>query len=155
MNTKALWIVLIIVLVAIGAWYAFAKKDATPIENAGTMATNSDSAADAASTEDARTVTVTYTDNGFAPATMTLAVGDTVRFVNESSRSLWVASDAHPTHTEYDGTALSAHCATGGSFDQCAATPTGSVYTFTFSKAGTFDYHNHARATDGGTIVVE
>lgn len=101
---------------------------------------------------------VTLTDAGFTPSTVTVAVGDTVRFVNDSSRGMWVGADEHPTHTEYDGTSTREHCvngtAVGGTFDQCASTPRGSSWEFTFTRAGTFGYHNHTGASSVGTVIV-
>lgn len=99
--------------------------------------------------------TVTYTSSGFSPQTLTVSVGTTVRFENDGGGAMWVASDVHPSHTEYDGTSRSEHCTEDGisnSFDQCDS---GDVYTFTFDKVGEFDYHNHRNAQHGGTIVVQ
>lgn len=159
MNTKALWAVLIIVIVLIGAWYAFAKKDMPTAETetgapTSTPATSDSVPSGASPADDAATVTVTYQDTGFSPGTVTVNAGDTVRFVNQSSRGMWVAADEHPTHTEYDGTALGAHCPLGGSFDQCRSASAGGSFEFTFTKAGTFSYHNHVRAADNGTVTV-
>jgi carboxymethylenebutenolidase len=97
--------------------------------------------------------TVRYTNDGFAPQEVSIDVGDTVQFVNEGGQSMWVASDVHPTHTEYSGTSLQEHCGQEGddAFDQCES---GDTYTFTFDKAGEWSYHNHDRATDGGVITV-
>jgi len=102
---------------------------------------------------------VTYTDAGFSPKTLSVKVGETVRFVNNSTHAMWVASDNHPTHTEYDGTNTMQHCssgaATGGTFDECKGVDPNTVYSFTFTKAGTFEYHNHMRASDTGSITVK
>jgi plastocyanin len=99
--------------------------------------------------------TVQYTDTGFSPASLTVKSGQRVTFVNRSNLSMWIASDPHPMHQGYDGTTFAAHCAAGYAgakpFDQCAA---GSTFTFTFIKAGTWGYHNHAAFSDRGTIVV-
>lgn len=100
-------------------------------------------------------VTVTLTESGFSPETVTVNVGDTVRFVNNSSRNMWVGADEHPSHTQYDGTSRKEHCATMTSFDQCVGTAQGTSWEFTFDKAGTFDYHNHVEASDTGTVVVK
>lgn len=112
----------------------------------------SDMADDKETTEGAEIVT--YTSNGFSPETVTVSVGDTVRFVNNSGNNMWVASDMHPTHADYDGTSLSQHCPdpTNTSFDQCES---GEEYTFTFTKTGTWNYHNHVRASHSGTIIVQ
>lgn len=49
---------------------------------------------------------VTYTDAGFSPAILTIKVGDTVTFKNQSSQGMWVGSAMHPSHTAYSGTTL-------------------------------------------------
>lgn len=101
------------------------------------------------------TVEVMYTPQGFSPSVVTIAKGDTVRFVNESGSTMWVASAKHPTHTVYDGTALSEHCTASGassSFDQCQA---GDEYSFTFEKTGTWTYHDHVHPSNIGKVIVE
>ena len=71
---------------------------------------------------------------------------------------MWVGADEHPTHTEYDGTSTREHCSDGqtlgGSFDMCRAAVAGEFWEYTFTKAGTFGYHNHVGASAVGTIVV-
>ena len=96
---------------------------------------------------------VMYTDKGFSPSTITIKQGTKVTFVNNTTNKMWVASDEHPTHTEYDGKTKTEHCpdTLGTAFDQCAS---GSTYTFTFNKVGSFDYHNHSVASDGGKVIV-
>jgi carboxymethylenebutenolidase len=98
--------------------------------------------------------TIRYTEDGFTPSEVTVAVGDTVLFFNESGQSMWVASDEHPTHEAYDGTSLQEHCGQQNRdvFDQCGA---GDTYSFTFDKAGEWSFHNHERASDGGTVTVQ
>ncbi len=100
--------------------------------------------------------TVTYSASGFSPATITIAKGGTVTFVDQAGTPMWVASDEHPSHTEFDGTSRTTHCATGYTgtkpFDQCGA---GQSYSFMFSKVGTFDYHNHSAAQYTGKVVVQ
>jgi plastocyanin len=162
MNTKTVWIVLIVVLVAAGAWYALSPKPASaPSETATT--TQESTAADTASgsEEDGGPAfaVITLTDSGFSPASVTVAVGETVRFVNDSSRGMWVASDNHPTHTEYDGTSTREHCVDGkdttGTFDECSAAANGDFWDYTFQKAGTFGFHNHVSASNTGTVIVK
>lgn len=100
-------------------------------------------------------VMVRYTDSGFSPETITVEQGDTVRWVDESSRDMWVGSDRHPTHTNYAGSTLNSHCQNGdqteAAFDQCS---TGSQFSFTFEKTGEWSYHNHVAPGDSGTVVV-
>lgn len=96
----------------------------------------------AAQTAPVATSTVGYTDNGFVPNTVTVLVGTTVQFANQSSTGMWVASAVHPTHQLLPG------------FDQLQSVARGGVYDYTFTKVGTWKYHNHVNATDTGTVVV-
>jgi plastocyanin len=89
------------------------------------------------------TVQVSYTDEGFAPATTgPIQVGDAVLFTNKSSEKMWVASDDHPTHSRYPG------------FDQGRGVESGGTYKFTFTKAGSWGYHNHLNPSHSGTVQV-
>jgi plastocyanin len=90
-----------------------------------------------------KTVTVTLTDSGFSPSSITINQGDSVKFVNDSSGKMWVASAPHPTHTDYP------------EFIAKTAANHGDEYTFTFTKPGSWKYHNHLNASQFGTVVVE
>lgn len=160
MNTKVAFLLLAaLALIALG-WFALsANRAAAPTEE---PATASAETAPLPSTDEedggpAFTI-ITLTDSGFSPRTVTVAAGETVRFINDSSRSMWVGADEHPTHTEYDGTSAREHCvdgaAIGGSFDQCAAVARGEYWDYTFTRAGTFNFHNHTGASSVGTVVV-
>lgn len=163
MNKSILWIVLaIIVVLGLGWWlYSMNQPEPEPAapapEVAGTESQfvdgSKDGAADTGTTAGA--ATVTYTDAGFSPSTLTVKEGTAVTFLNQSSRDMWIASDEHPTHTGYDGTNKDTHCAPGYAgakpLDECG---TGASYTFIFSKAGTFGFHNHPEDDDHGTVIV-
>ena len=99
------------------------------------------------------TLTVTYTEDGFAPLSVEVKKGETVIFKNESKLSLWVASAIHPTHSLYPQKSPS-DCL-GSSFDACAVTAPGSSWSFTFDEVGSWNYHNHIQANHRGTIVVK
>jgi plastocyanin len=100
---------------------------------------------------------IIFTDAGFLPAELRVKAGDTVTFENRSSVGFWPASAIHPTHEVYAGTSLSEHCPDGGAdaFDACGAFAAGSSWSFTFTKSGTWKYHDHLNASRTGTIVVE
>ncbi|HEY4503885.1 MAG TPA: hypothetical protein VJJ28_02155 [Candidatus Paceibacterota bacterium] len=97
---------------------------------------------------------VTYSENGFTPKDITVKVGETVKFINKSGQAMWVGSDEHPTHMQYSGTILKEHCpdTAGISFDQCKK---GDEYSFTFKKAGKWNYHNHSKANITGVVIVQ
>ena len=86
---------------------------------------------------------VTYTtDGGFAPKRLEIEPGQQVRFINESDKTFWPASNIHPTHTilpELD-----------------AKTPIspGATWAFTFETRGFWRFHNHLAPQNGGLVVV-
>ena len=101
--------------------------------------------------------TVTYTDDGFSPATVTVAQGGTVHFVNQSSNEFWPASAVHPTHAVYPGSGIEL-CGTltaVGIFDACGGVAVGSTWSFTFDEVGQWGYHDHLNASHFGKVVVE
>ena len=92
--------------------------------------------------------TVTMTSNGVSPATVTIAVGQTVTFVNNDTRSHEMASNPHPQH----GSCPSMEAGLG----VIAAGQT--KVTHNFANAGTCGYHDHQDDTNTrfqGTIVVQ
>ncbi len=99
---------------------------------------------------------VTLDTTGFTPNILTISKGTTVTFENKGGGPMWVATAVHPTHTAYDSTNTKQHCDPGYSgpapFDQCG---NGDTYSFTFDAAGVWKYHNHLKAPEVGTIIVE
>ena len=85
---------------------------------------------------------VTYTDNSYMPSTITVKKGTAVTFRNESASSMWTASAVHPTHQLLSG------------FDQLKSVVSGGTYEYTFTKVGTWKYHNHVKPTDTAVVVV-
>jgi plastocyanin len=94
---------------------------------------------------------VTYTDAVFSPNPLTIKVGGTVTFKNESSRSMWTASAFHPTHREYPTTG---GCL-GSTFDACRGVQPGDSWSFQFDIAGNWRYHDHLNPSSFGAIIVE
>ena len=91
----------------------------------------------------AEVIFVTYGDEGFAPREIAVTKGQTVRFINEGSDNMWVASDTHPTHTILP------------EFDSKKSLGNGENYEFTFTKIGEWNYHNHIKPNSIGTIIVK
>jgi len=85
---------------------------------------------------------VMYTEDGFEPHTITIKAGQKVTWTNKDSDDLWVASNPHPTHTDYPG------------FDELKGMSTGGTYSFTFTKVGKWGYHNHLNPSQMGVVVV-
>lgn len=100
--------------------------------------------------------TVRYTGNGFSPESITVAAGDTVIWVNESSNQTWPASANHPTHTVYPGSSIQS-CDTDQAdttFDACEPIESGGSYSFQFNELGEWEYHNHLRSNEQGMVTV-
>jgi len=83
----------------------------------------------------AATTGVSEVDFDFVPATVTIGVGDTVLWTNNSS---------------------DVHTSTGGSWDSGTMNP-GATFSHTFSSAGTFPYHCTFHQSLGmvGTVIVQ
>jgi len=73
--------------------------------------------------------------NGFTPSSLTIKVGDTVRWVFRDNFAHRLVSDA-------------------AGFDSMARYQD-QVWTYTFNQAGTFAYHDSLNANAQGTIIVE
>ncbi|HMJ00601.1 MAG TPA: hypothetical protein VK488_12255 [Gaiellaceae bacterium] len=86
---------------------------------------------------------VKFTGTAFEPSTLTIKAGDTVTFENKSGDDFWPASNVHPTHLLYLG------------FDAKKPILDGGTYSFTFTKKGSWGYHNHLTPDIQGTIVVQ
>lgn len=113
-------------------------------DNSNISNTNSDAHFSGESDIQGKVVEVDYDGSKFTPSTVTINAGDTVAFKNTgSSASVWPASDPHPTHTDYPG------------FDALKGIAPGGTYSFTFTKTGSWGYHNHLNPAQQGTIVVQ
>src|SRR4051812_39087786 len=92
--------------------------------------------------------TITITGAGVSPGTVTVAVGQTVTFVNNDNRSHEMASNPHPQH----GSCPSMEAGLG----VIAAGQT--KVTHNFANAGTCGYHDHQDDTNArfqGTIIIQ
>jgi len=165
MPKNAIIAVIVALVVAIGGAYVAMHPSASMPDYAADPGTSvppaTDSAANASSTDASASVgvtvgtpaVITLTDAGFSPSKVVVKAGQSVTFVNQSKNGMWIGSDEHPTHTDYSGTSRSAHCpdTDGTAFDQCTV---GDSYTFTFTKAGTWGFHDHVAPNFTGTVVV-
>jgi plastocyanin len=158
MNKTTPWIVgvVVVALIALGAWWYMGKDSGTAVTPEGTVAGETERFPDGSkdgAAEEVTSVTIGYTSAGFSPKTVTVQKGTKVTFVNQGTGEMWVASDEHPSHTQYSGTSRENHCPDPGgvAFDQCAV---GTTFSFVFAKTGSFEYHNHRESDHKGTIVV-
>lgn len=73
---------------------------------------------------------------------VSINVGDTVKWTNMDTTAHTVASNPHPTHTDLPGFV-------SGSIAKNAS------YSYTFTKAGTWGYHDHLNPSLKGSVVVK
>jgi len=142
MNKYTLTVIIIIILVVIGI-IAINSSSQSPSPTPTPAVTDTGAPVSVVQSPAATAVhTVTYTDGGFSPASVTIANGESVTWVNNSTGRMWVASNPHPTHTDLPG------------FDEKAFVDPGGSWTYTFMVTGTHGYHNHANPSQMGIIVV-
>lgn len=100
---------------------------------------------EAAVTPTGKIIDITYSDKGFSPATFDAALGDTLKFTNNSTKDFWPASGPHENH------------ASGGfaEFDAKDGIKSGGTYEIMMSKAGAWEFHNHFNEDHEGTVTVK
>jgi len=142
MSAKWIITVVVVVLAAIGGAIALSGGDSN--NNSTTTGTSSQPATSNSgqpASDQSSGATITYSDNGFSPATLTVKAGTKVTIKNTSSRDMQFDSDPHPAHT--DDPELNVGIVSPGQ-----------SMTFTVTTTGTHGYHNHLNPSDTGTIVV-
>ena len=136
---KIILVVIVIVVIAIIVIRSQSSgQPAVPSDNSIQSTVTDQSPADPISSH-----IVSLTSKGFSPSKITIKVGDTVTFVNNSMDQMWVASNPHPTHTDLPG------------FDEKGFVVPGQYWNYTFTVTGSHGYHNHANPTMKGLVVVE
>ncbi|OGZ68418.1 MAG: hypothetical protein A3D44_00555 [Candidatus Staskawiczbacteria bacterium RIFCSPHIGHO2_02_FULL_42_22] len=162
--SRNLIIAIVIVVVLVGGYFLFQANVAsqTPsqqpavTENTDTT-TNTPPETSEPVTEIPKTHEVIYTDSGYSPSSLTIKAGDTVTFKNQSSAQIWTGSAMHPVHAVYSGTTLQQHCpdVENDDFDECKGDASGTSWSFTFNKTGSWGYHNHVNSSHFGKIIVQ
>ena len=155
---KIIIAIIIVIVVVLGGYFAFRSgyQPAGIVNQEATIEQSNQQP----SIEQAPTTNeniITYTDSGYSPKELTIKVGETVTWKNESSGGMWTASAMHPAHIKYSNTSLDEHCpdTANTSFDECKSAQPGESWSFKFDKTGSWGYHNHVKASDFGKIIVE
>lgn len=145
---KAIIAIVAVIIIGGGGYLIFHKnsdKDSkkSDSQTSQSPATASDNSPQASTnTNNQAAATITYSDSGFSPASLTVKTGDTVAIKNTSSRSVQFDSDPHPDHTDDE------------ELNVGIVSP-GQTATFKVEKTGSHGYHNHLNPGDTGTIVVQ
>ncbi len=138
-------IIIVIILVIIGVIIARSNKSTPTTETMNNQTTSdlSNIPIDKNLPPVPQIVTVTYSDAGFSPATVTINVNDTVTFKNTSTHAVWPASNDHPSHLLYP------------EFDPKRGVAAGESWSFAFVRPGSWGYHNHMKSSQTGTVIVK
>lgn len=86
---------------------------------------------------------VNMTENGFSPSVINIKQGETVVFKNIGVQDHWPASAIHPTHQVYP------------EFDPKQPIASQKSWSFTFTKKGSWRFHDHLSPTFTGTVNVQ
>lgn len=86
--------------------------------------------------------TVTAKSSGFDPQTLSIKSGETIVWVNADTNNIYLASDPHPSHTDYPALNL-------------GIVKPGESVSLMFPTAGTYKYHDHLNPSHRGTIIVK
>lgn len=92
------------------------------------------------------TITISFSDSGVTPLATTVKSGENVIWLNESSKTIQVASNSHPTHTENREL-------TNG--ESVISVESGASATVTLTKTGTWGFHDHLNPKMEGSVVVQ
>ncbi|MEK6878018.1 MAG: plastocyanin/azurin family copper-binding protein [Nanoarchaeota archaeon] len=100
---------------------------------------------------------VYITDKGFKPNLLVIKEGETVTWYNNDTSPHWPASNNHPTHKVYPGSNIE-KCGTAEEssiLDACREIQPGQTYEFTFTRRGTWKYHDHLNTGYISSIAVQ
>lgn len=148
MNNKVIAVIIIVIVALLAfAGYLWMQQDTPTPENTTPDTTQN---TNQTPTEESQTeqqpqesvATITYTDNGFSPSSVTVNAGETVRVQNDSSSTLSFNSDDHPTHNKQSALNVG----------EIAA---GESKTFSIDTVGTWGFHNHLNPAHEGSLLVE
>lgn len=120
-----------------------AKPSPTPTPKTNAQGGTFSSGEDTGDGSSVQVYEVAYDGKNFSPASIDINKNDWIFFKNASDVDIWVASNPHPTHTDYPG------------FDSKQKIAPGKTYKFQFTKSGTWGYHNHLNPAQGGKVVVK
>jgi len=130
-----LWIILVLVGFAWAVIYFSKNSPALTDQNQVSLADN-------VSARKPLLYSVSYDYGVFSPTNIRIHVGDSIKFQNDSTAPVHITSNLTGGIPDLPG------------FDSVVDIPSGSSFAFTFSKAGTFGYHNAQNTDEAGTVIV-
>ena len=146
MRNLVIGVVVVAVLFLGGYLLLNGSKKSADTNNSSTNNNTSTNNSTNNSTTASDSVTVTYTNTGFTPFSVTLKKGGTLIWKNDANDQVQIGVNPHPVHTGN-------RAITNGEFT-LDLNP-GGTKTLTINDTGTFSYHNHLDPTESGTIIVQ
>lgn len=137
-------LVVLVVVAGVSAWLLMGGDAAAPADQSNEQRQTQSDAAPSAVQEDEDAVqatTITFTDDGFEPAELTVKKGSVVTVKNNSAERVQFSSDDHPTHrlnTEMNLRTLQP----------------GEAASFTAETVGRHGFHDHIDDSKTGTLIV-
>jgi len=95
---------------------------------------------------------ISYTDSGFEPDVLVIPLDATVRFANNTSAPLWIASRGDEAVRMYP---QAPHGCGPSGIDSCRGLPSQDAWQFTFTVPGTWRIVNALKESHSVVIVVQ
>lgn len=145
MSSKNVTLAVVVVLIALIGGYFLLKGSSQSTPPTTLQQTSPTISASAPLSSNAPTgqMTVTVSEAGISPSSLTVKAGDSVTFTNTGSQVHQINSNPHPTHTDYPP------LNTIGKLDP------GQSKSLIFPTAGSYGFHDHLNPDFKGTIIVQ
>lgn len=139
---KKILLIIIILIVALGAFTFLGNKKTSPTNSTKQSGSMKTQGTKPTQTLNNQVVNVILGDSGFVPKDITVKAGSRVVWINKSGKNATVNSYTHPTHLLYPFLNL-------GEFANAT------TVQVVVDKIGKYSYHNHLNPNETGTITVE
>lgn len=139
---KVLITIIVVAVLGLAGWLILADDKDTDNSTPAPTTTQANSSDQSTAATDSETASISYTNNGFEPQSLSVKAGTEVTIVNNSSDDLQFSSDPHPVHTD------------NAEINMGRLAP-GESQTLVVSVTGTHGVHNHLNDSDTMTLIVE
>ena len=132
-----LWLLVILVLLIFAASLIYFSRNNLEWANLNQVKISNPN-----SSRSARLYTIFYNSGVFSPTNIRIHVGDSVKFQNDNDQPIHIQSDETNGIADLIG------------FDSVGDIPSMGSFTYTFTIAGIFGYHNKYNKNERGTVIV-
>jgi hypothetical protein len=128
-HTRLFLFILIVIGLGVTAFITYVVQEATSSKEGVKVAVG-------------ETHEVILTETGYEPKDLTINLYDEVVFRTVRGFPHWPASNLHPTHNLYPA------------FDPRTPVPADEEWSFQFTQAGVWPFHDHLNSTHAGSVTV-